>query len=106
MTTESTACLNIHEYNINSSACVGSRISFLRYCGIFAQSKTCESQQPAVTRQLSVNNRGMVYSAQSVPMAAHKTMEYIMPSLSKNCTAIFYAVRAEMLLAGQVRSCS
>jgi hypothetical protein len=28
-----------------------------------------------------------VLSAQPVPMAAHATMEYVIPSLSKNCTA-------------------
>jgi hypothetical protein len=42
----------------------------------------------AVTRQRYKNyKRGMVFSAQSVPMAGHATMEYIMPSLSNNCTA-------------------
>jgi hypothetical protein len=34
------------------------------------------SQQPAVTRQRPVNNnRGRVFSEQSVPMAEHATME-------------------------------
>jgi hypothetical protein len=28
----------------------------------------------------------MVFSAQSVPMATNATMEYVMPSLSNNCT--------------------
>jgi hypothetical protein len=45
------------------------------------------SQQPAVTRQRPVNNREMVFSAQTVPMAAHATMEYLTPSLINNCTA-------------------
>jgi hypothetical protein len=52
------------------------------------KSRIMESQQPAVTRQRPVNNnRGKVFSAQCVPMAAHATMEYAMPSLSNNCTA-------------------
>jgi hypothetical protein len=45
-----------------------------------------ESQQPVVTRQRSVNNRGMVFSVQSVPMAAHAPMEYVKPLRSNNCT--------------------
>jgi hypothetical protein len=45
------------------------------------------SQQPAFTRQRPVNNnRGMVFSAQFVPMVEHAAMEYVMPSLSNNCT--------------------
>jgi hypothetical protein len=45
------------------------------------------SQKLAVTRQQSIhNNRGMVFSAQSVPMAAHATMEYVMPSQNNHCT--------------------
>jgi hypothetical protein len=52
------------------------------------KARTVESQQPAVTRQRLVNsNRGMMFSAQSVPMAAHATMGYVMPSLSNNCAA-------------------
>jgi hypothetical protein len=51
------------------------------------KAKIVESEQPAVTRQRPVNNRGMVFSALSVAMAAHATMEYVMPSLSNNCTA-------------------
>jgi hypothetical protein len=51
------------------------------------KAKIVESEQPAVTRQQPVNNRGMVFSSQSVAMAAHATMEYVMPSLSNNCTA-------------------
>jgi hypothetical protein len=46
-----------------------------------------ESQQLAVTMQQPVNNRGMVFSAQSVLMAAHATVEYVMPLLSNKCTA-------------------
>jgi hypothetical protein len=46
--------------------------------------RTAESQQPAVTRQRPVDsNRGMVFSEQSVPMAEHTTLKYVMPSLSK-----------------------
>jgi hypothetical protein len=53
------------------------------------KARTVESQQLAVTMQWPVNNnRGMVFSAQSMLMAVHITMEYIMPSLSNNCTAI------------------
>jgi hypothetical protein len=44
-----------------------------------------ESQQPAVIRQRPRNNnRGMVFSAQSMPRAAHATVEYVMTSLSNN----------------------
>jgi hypothetical protein len=47
-----------------------------------------EPQQPVVTRQWPINNnRGMVFSTQSVPMAVHAIMEYVMPSLSNSCTA-------------------
>jgi hypothetical protein len=47
-----------------------------------------ESQQLAITRQWPVNNnRGIVFSVQSVPMIAHTTVEYVMPSLSNNCIA-------------------
>jgi hypothetical protein len=41
----------------------------------------------AVTRQQPVNNRGMVFSVQSMPMVVHASMEYVMPSLTNNCTA-------------------
>jgi hypothetical protein len=41
-------------------------------------------QQPSVIRQRSVNNRETMFSAQSVPMAAHAKMEYVMPSGSNN----------------------
>jgi hypothetical protein len=51
------------------------------------KSRTVELQQPAVTRQVPVNKRGMVFSARSVLMAAHATMEYIIPPISNNCTA-------------------
>jgi hypothetical protein len=45
------------------------------------------SQQPAVARRRAVNNnRRMVFSVESVPMDAHATIEYVMPSLSNNCT--------------------
>jgi hypothetical protein len=33
----------------------------------------------AVTRQQPINNRGMVFSAESVLMAAYVTMEYTVP---------------------------
>jgi hypothetical protein len=47
-----------------------------------------ESQKSTVTRQRPVNKiRGIVFSAQSIPMAAHAAMEYVMLSLSKNYTA-------------------
>jgi hypothetical protein len=69
------------------------------------------SQQPAVIRQRPVNNGGMVFSAHFMPMAEHATMEYVMTSLSNNCTATeeryFYAVRAaevDSLSAVAVRS--
>jgi hypothetical protein len=66
------------------------------------KARIVESQQPAFTRQLSLNNnREIVFSAQSVSMAAHATLEYVIPSLSNNCTTIeervLYAVRAEIL---------
>jgi hypothetical protein len=48
------------------------------------KTRIVKSQQAAVTRQWPVNNSGMVFSAQFVLMAAHATMEYVMPSLSKN----------------------
>jgi hypothetical protein len=45
------------------------------------------SQLSAVTGQRPVNNdRGMMFSAQTLPMVAHATMEYVTPSLSNNCT--------------------
>jgi hypothetical protein len=48
-----------------------------------------ESQQLAVTRQRPlIKNRRMAFYAQSMPMAAHATLEYVMLSLSNNCTAI------------------
>jgi hypothetical protein len=52
------------------------------------KARIMESQQLAVTRQWPINNsRGMMFFAQSVLMAGHTTVEYIMPSLSNNCTA-------------------
>jgi hypothetical protein len=50
------------------------------------KARTMESQQPAVTRKRPINNRGMVFSVQSVSMAALATIEYIMPSPSNNYT--------------------
>jgi hypothetical protein len=49
--------------------------------------RTVESQQLAVSMQRPLNNRGMVFSVQSVLMAAHAATEYIIPSLSNNFTA-------------------
>jgi hypothetical protein len=52
---------------------------------------------------MTVNsNIEVVFPAQFMPMAAHATMKYVMPSLSNNCIAkekqcFFYVVRAEML---------
>jgi hypothetical protein len=70
------------------------------------KARIVESQQPAVTRQWPLNNnRGMVISVQSVPMAANATMDYVMPSLSNSCTTeeqCFLRVHAEMLLVGPV----
>jgi hypothetical protein len=46
----------------------------------FPKARIVESQQPAVTRQRPISsNRGMVFSAKSVLMAAHATVEYIRP---------------------------
>jgi hypothetical protein len=64
-----------------------------------------ESQKPAATRQRSVkNNRGMMFSVQSLPMAANATMEYVMPSLSNSRTLTeercFLHGPAKMLSAG------
>jgi hypothetical protein len=66
------------------------------------KARIVESQQPAVTRQRPVNNnRGIVFYAQSVPMAVQATVEYIMPSLSnkplQQRNLVFYAALAEML---------
>jgi hypothetical protein len=50
--------------------------------------KILESQKLTVTWQQPINNdRGIVFSGQSVQMVAHATIEYVMPSLSSNCTA-------------------
>jgi hypothetical protein len=52
------------------------------------KARTVDSLQPAVTRQRpGYNNRGMVFSTRSVPMAAYATMEYVMPPLSNDRTA-------------------
>jgi hypothetical protein len=50
------------------------------YCGIFAQSKNC-----GVTAAHKQERNAV--SAQVMPMAAHTTVECIMPSLSNSCTA-------------------
>lgn len=45
------------------------------------------SQQVAFTRQLLVNNdREIKFSAQTLPMVAYATMEYVMPTLNNNFT--------------------
>jgi hypothetical protein len=58
-------------------------------------------QYPAVSRQWPLNNRGTMFSAQSMPVVVHATVEYVMPSLSYNFTTtengVFYAAHAEML---------
>jgi hypothetical protein len=36
-------------------------------------------------QRLVNNNRGIVFSALPVPMAANATMEYLMPTLINNC---------------------
>jgi hypothetical protein len=47
-----------------------------------------ELQQPAFTMQQPVKKSiGMVFSEQSVPIAAHATVEYVMASLSNSCIA-------------------
>jgi hypothetical protein len=46
------------------------------------KARIVESQQRPVSK-----NRGIVFSAGSVPMAEHATMENVMPPLSNNCTA-------------------
>jgi hypothetical protein len=50
------------------------------------KARIMELQQPAVTRQRPVNNNsGMVFSVQSMPMATHPTVAYVIPSLSNKC---------------------
>jgi hypothetical protein len=52
------------------------------------KARNVELQRPAVTGQRPVsNNRGIVLSAQSLSIASHATMKYVMPSLSNNCIA-------------------
>jgi hypothetical protein len=51
------------------------------------KARVVEPQQPVVTRQRPINNREMMFSAQSVPMDEHATIKYVMPSLSNNWTA-------------------
>jgi hypothetical protein len=66
--------------NLLSQGCVGI-VAYLLKARIMV------SQQPAVTRQRPVSNRGMVLSAQSMLMAAQAITEYVIPSLSNNYTA-------------------
>jgi hypothetical protein len=70
------------------------------------KARIVKSQQPAITRQLPVNNnnnnnRGILFFAQTVPMAMHAMVEYVMPLLNNNFTAarngVFCAVCAKML---------
>jgi hypothetical protein len=57
---------------------------FLHIVAYSLKARIVEPQQPAVTRQQPINNnRGMVFSAQSMPMVVNTAMEYIMPLLSK-----------------------
>jgi hypothetical protein len=46
------------------------------------------TQQQAVTRQRHANNRKIVFSAQSVSMAALATLEYILPLLCNSFSVI------------------
>jgi hypothetical protein len=68
------------------------------FCGIFSIKNAlqccCELSHIRSERELwshnsrpLLGNGGMVFSAQSVPMAAHATVEYVMPSLSNSCCA-------------------
>jgi hypothetical protein len=50
------------------------------------KARIVESQRPAIARQPLVNNNRGVFSALSLPMVAHATMEYSMPLLSNICT--------------------
>jgi hypothetical protein len=65
------------------------------------KARIVESQQLAIIRQQHINNRGITFFAKSMLMAAHVTMEYVLPFLSNNCTATeewcFYAINAKML---------
>jgi hypothetical protein len=47
-----------------------------KYCGIFAQSKNCGATAAGGYYAAALkNNRGMVFSAKSVPMATNATTE-------------------------------
>jgi hypothetical protein len=49
------------------------------------KARIVESQQPAFTRPWPViSNRGLIFSAHSVPIAVHAAVEYIVPSLSNS----------------------
>jgi hypothetical protein len=51
------------------------------------KARIVKSQQPDVTRQWCINNnRGMLFSAMSILMAAHARIKYVMPLLSNNCS--------------------
>jgi hypothetical protein len=64
----------------------------------------------AVTMQRPVNNRGVVFSVQTVSIAVQAPMEYVILSSSNNCTAIeeWYFVRRPCrdVIIEQVRSFS
>jgi hypothetical protein len=64
------------------------------------KARIVESEQPAVTMQRPVNNKRMMFSAQSVPMAAYATMKYVTSSLSNN-----YTVRETVLPTRSVPRC-
>jgi hypothetical protein len=57
------------------------------YCGIFAQSKNGKFTTAGRYYGAARKQQRMMFSAQSVSIAAHATMEYSMPSLSNSCTA-------------------
>jgi hypothetical protein len=61
------------------------------------KARIVESQQPIFARELPLNNRVIVFSAQSVPMAVYATVECVMPSKSalQQKKHVFCSVRAE-----------
>jgi hypothetical protein len=50
------------------------------------KARTVESQQPDVAKQRPVNNNRGIFLVLLVPMAAHATLEYVMPPLSNRFT--------------------
>jgi hypothetical protein len=58
------------------------------YCAIFAESKNCgDTTAGRYLAAARKQQKELFFSAQSVPMVAPTTVEYVMPSLSKNRTA-------------------